>query len=625
MASKYISALILIFSASELFSQEYFSTDCISHPLKIYAYKKEIKDREIRVNSYYITMRDSVKIALDVYLPKNLEKNQKLPSILFQTRYWRSIGYRWPASMFFNELDFNGAGKNYIKKFIANGYAFISIDVRGSGASTGVWPHPFHRDEIKDGFEIVDWIINQKWSDGKIGVFGRSYSGSAAEFILVNNHPAIKASLPMYTPFDVYDDIGFPGGVHNYWYTSTWGKTNTLLDKNIVPTDDWKAKLFVSGVNPVKGQKKVLKKAINEHEKNIKIDIVAPLINFRDDKINDSLKNVGVFSPYTYLDKINNSNVPIYSYSGWMDGGYQHAAIKRFLNLTSPYKKLIIGPWDHMGRHNVSPFNPGKTGFDHFSEILKFFDFHLKNINTGIYDEHPVHFFTMGEEKWKGTTVWPPDYVSDTKFFLNEKRLLTKKPDLKLKQHLIKIDTVFSVDYSTRWEATAGDAPTPPLYDKSFNLDTNSIVFSTPILKTDIELTGHPVVKLIVSAKKDDLSIIVYLEDIDENEKISHITEGHFRAIHRNISKKVLYKDVVPPHSYLKSEQKLLIPNEWNELTFDLLPISYLFRKGHRIQLRITTGDKAHFKNYYNDIDSFKLLTGTNANSLVILPIFERQ
>lgn len=619
-----VHAIALFFLVSQSFSQEYVPSDHISHPLEVYDYEKGLKDSEVRIQSHYLTMRDGVQIAVDVFVPKHLAEDQKLPTILFQTRYWRSIGYRWPVSMFLNELDFNGAGKSYIKNFINNGYAFVSIDVRGSGASTGIWNHPFHKNEVLDGLEIVNWIINQPWSNGKIGLFGRSYSGSAAEFALINNHPSIKASVPMYTPFDVFDDIGFPGGVHNRWYTTTWGKTNTMLDNNRVPVDDWKARLFVSGVNPVKGKKKVLKKAIKGHEANVKVDRAAHTINFRDDKINDSLQSIDVFSPYTYLDKINRSNVPIYSYSGWMDAGYQHAAIKRYLNLTSPYKKLIIGPWDHMGRHNASPFNPGKSGFDHFSELLKFFDFHVKGIDTGIYEEYPIHFFTMGEEKWKGTNVWPPNYVSNRVFYLIDNHVLSRKSATNSKQYLIEIDTAFGVGHSTRWEATAGDAPIPPLYNQSFeNKEGGSIIFSTPTLHRDIEVTGHPIVQLMVNPEGEDLSIVVYLEEVDEQGKINHITEGHFRAIHRSISMDTLYKDLVPQHSFLRSDQKPLVPKEWIKLTFDLLPTSYLFRKGHQIQFRIASGDKNHFKNYNEVLRPFRLLTGNNASS-IILPIAER-
>ena len=76
--------------------------------------------------------------------------------------------------------------------FTAYGYAVVKADVRGSGASFGPWPFPWSPDEITDGAELVDWIVRQPWSNGKVGAFGTSYLGATSEFLLVNRHPAVK-------------------------------------------------------------------------------------------------------------------------------------------------------------------------------------------------------------------------------------------------------------------------------------------------------------------------------------------------------------------------------------------------------------------------------------------------
>lgn len=588
---------------------------------KLYSYNREVEGQNIQINSFYITMRDGVQIAADVYLPKKLKNVEQLPTILFQTRYWRSIGFKWPASMFYNQLDFNGAGKEYIKTFIANGYAFVSIDVRGSGASTGVWKHPFSSDEIKDGSEIADWIIKQPWSNGIIGTFGRSYSGSAAEFALVNNHPAIKAAMPMYAPFDVFDDIGFPGGMHNQWYTSTWGKLNQLLDQNIVPVDDWKADFFVSGVSPVKNHYEILKTAIVEHQENVSIDKEALKVSFRDDHINAKIENIDVFSPYSFINEINHAKTPIYSYSGWMDGGYQHAAIRRFLNLESPDKKLIIGPWGHMGTYNISPANPGRSGFDHLSEILKFFDFHLKNIENGIRKEAPIHYFTMVEEKWKESYQWPPNHVSNKTYFFHGKSHLTDSSS-ELAITNLDVHPSTAAGLNTRWEALAGDHPKPPFYPNRTTKDSTLLHYSTLPLKMDAEVTGHPILSVFVSIPNKDLGLIVYLEDVNQTGEVKHVTVGHFRGIHRKTQEESsLYKDVVIGHSYKQEDASPLTPGEVTKLTFDLLPTSYLFKKGHSIRITIVSNDIDHFTNLNTDLKTIKIYSGGQYSSSIQLPI----
>lgn len=69
--------------------------------------------------------------------------------------------------------------------------------------------------------DLVSWIIQQPWSDGKIGSLGTSYDGTAAEMLLTTKHPAIKAISPRFSLFDCYTDVAFPGGIHLNWFTKS--------------------------------------------------------------------------------------------------------------------------------------------------------------------------------------------------------------------------------------------------------------------------------------------------------------------------------------------------------------------------------------------------------------------
>ncbi|MBL7659891.1 CocE/NonD family hydrolase, partial [Escherichia coli] len=87
-------------------------------------------------------------------------------------------------------------------------------------------------DEIRDGAEIVDWIVRQPWCNGTVAALGNSYDGTSAELLLVNQHPAVRVIAPCFSLFDVYTDIAFPGGIHAAWFTDTWGRYNEALDRN---------------------------------------------------------------------------------------------------------------------------------------------------------------------------------------------------------------------------------------------------------------------------------------------------------------------------------------------------------------------------------------------------------
>jgi uncharacterized protein len=178
--------------------------------------------RGMRYFSRYLTMRDGVRIALTLCLPAERADGAQLPTILNQTRYFRSMELRRP----FRTL-LGGKALHHIpstarsrKRFVAAGYAWVDVDVRGTGASYGSRVSEWSPDEVRDGAEIVDWIVRQPWSNGRVGALGSSYSGAAAEFLLANAHPAVRAVAPRFALFDAYPDIAFPGGIHAAWVKS---------------------------------------------------------------------------------------------------------------------------------------------------------------------------------------------------------------------------------------------------------------------------------------------------------------------------------------------------------------------------------------------------------------------
>lgn len=603
--------------------KDYKASDIALEVPKPYDYQPNIKYSGVEKESFYLTMRDSVQIAVDLWLPKGLEKDAKIPAILHQTRYWRAPHLRWPFRWFMNEL--LGAEGEMIETLIKSGYAFINIDARGSGASTGSRNHPWTADEIKDGAEIVDWIIEQSWCDGNVGAAGVSYSGTTAEFLLVNQHPNVKAVVLMFSLFDVYDDNAFPGGVHHSWFTKNWGYANDQLDKNKLPTKSFMAKLLVSGVSYVKGAKERLKQALEEHKVNLNVHDGAKTVQFRDDQPgNNGAENINVFSPHHYIDQINASGAAVYSYSGWLDGAYQHAAIKRHLNLNNPHNKLILGPWEHGGQLNISPHRPGESGFDHIGEILKFFDFHLKGMDTGIDKEPAVHYFTMGEEKWKTADTWPPNNGTQDWYF-NTKKELTQEPVGASKDNhfdTYKVDTTTGTGQDTRWRSLMGKLTTPHAYGDRKLKDQKLLYYDSAPLINDVIISGHPLADLYISTEAEDLTLMVYLEDVFPNGEVKYVTEGLLRTIHRQTQENPThYKDAVPYRTYEKVDADPLEANQVTQLLFDLLPTSYQFKKGHQIRVAIAGADRDHFKIIYKDLPEIKVHHNEQYPSKIELPI----
>lgn len=568
----------------------------------------------MQYSSCYVTMRDGVRIAIDVYLPAELTSGVRLPAVLHQTRYYRSMQLRWPWRKFLRGKPFQHiyADKLRRRRFVAAGYAWVDVDVRGAGASFGSRECEWSRDEIRDGAEAVDWIVRQPWCNGEVAALGNSYDGTAAEFLLVNRHPAVKVAAPCFSAFDIYTDIAFPGGIHGTYFTETWGRYNEAMDRNALHEMLWWAKLPVTGVQPVQGDddRSLRDAAIAAHRGNYDVHKFASSLTFRDDAPPESElgpATIDLISPHHYWRDIEASGVPIYSYSGWFDGGYGHGAIKRFLTISTPGSRLILGPWNHTGGWHVDPRRGlRKPQFDHDGELLRFVDHHLKGpkgietgLDTGIAAEPPVHYFTMVEDRWKAAERWPPPAVTQRYYLAAGGQLGLDAPESDLETEFAAdeyiVDETATTGEHSRWQSQVGLGGHVRYPDRNAQ-DAKLLTYTSAPLGRPLEVTGHPVVSLFVTSTASDGTFFVYLEDVDPRGHVSYVTEGQLRAVHRRLSDAPPpYRQAVPYRTFQRSDAQPLVAGEIAELTFDLLPTSYLFRPGHRIRVAIAGADADHF------------------------------
>ncbi|MEM7367836.1 MAG: CocE/NonD family hydrolase [Bacteroidota bacterium] len=586
----------------------------------VYPYEQHRQYNAIERQCTYVRMRDGVRIAVSVYLPKDLPQGTQLPSLIHQTRYWRVPKLIFPLDRF--TLGLLGPDGDRIREIVRQGYAFVSVDARGSGASFGSRAHPWTEDEVQDGVEILDWICKQQWSNGNVGGIGISYSATASEFLATRGHPAFKALALLFSVFDVYEDIALPGGVPFSWFTENWGYSNRQLDKNKIPLKNPLLRLLVRGVLPVNGDRKALKAAMIERRANVDIHIKAQEVQYRDDVFDEaSGKSIDVFSPSSYFQKINEANIPVYCYSGWWDGTYQHAAIRRYLNLSHPESKLLLGPWEHRGRMHISPGHGGKVAFDHLGELLKFFDRHLKGRDTGIEQEPAVHYFSMNAEQWKQAEQWPPQSVETERWFFQDKHILSREQPTHISESSYLYEVNLGTGTKTRWRSMVGKLRTPHGYPRLKQHNQKALCFDSAPLSDSKTITGHPMLTLWIQANSLDLACFAYLEEVTASGKVKYITEGMLRAVHRAFSQTPAYQDVVPYRSYKQEEAQALIPGKSTELTFDLLPTSYQIQAGSKIRIAITLGDRDHFAAITPKDTEIAVLHSTQYMSRIDLPV----
>ena len=360
-----------------------------------------------RPGSLYVAMRDGVRLAVDIYLPLDPTGTAlatPLPTIAIFTPYYRRFALLSGAPP--SSEPSISAGR-YRDFFVPRGYALVVVDVRGTGASFGVresFRSPKERDDYR---EIVDWIVEQRWSNGAVCATGISYVGAAADFLASTGHPAVKAIAPLFSVWDTYSDHYYPGGLLLSRLAGTYDELMIALDHGrgeLLGKFAYYKDPQLNGPAPVDEDHDgaLLKAALNGHLGNFHMPDFIREFAFKEEGLPyDPSFSSASFSPYAYCQGVR-SDVAVYSVSGWMDGaGYANGAIARFRSLPNPKRHLLLGPWDHGARANASPFRrQADSEFPLLAELLRFFDHYVVGLDTGLEREDPVHYFTMAEERW---------------------------------------------------------------------------------------------------------------------------------------------------------------------------------------------------------------------------------
>jgi predicted acyl esterase len=316
----------------------------------------------------------------------------------------------------------------------------------------------------------------------------------------------------------------------------------------------------------------MLKEAFAEHEGTVENPGYTPYRDSFAEAITDPssqpwwLKS----SPHTYLDKINSSGIAMYMAANWDEGPTKHGAFFTFNNVTNP-AKLIIGTEGHCGWLAVEK----NTGFDITIEERRFFDHWLKGIDNGVMDEDNVYYYTYNApagSEWRSSSQWPLPEEKRVKYYLGEGSLGKNKPTI-VDQ---KDETTVSYDIAPRGM-----------------LPTGGLIYETIPLVKDIQVTGHPTINLWVSSTATDGDFLATILDVGpDGTAKSYNVQGRLRASLRKLHDPPYNNLGLPWHRSYKEDVTALVSEQPVELEFDILPISLIFKAGHRIRLVINFADR---------------------------------
>jgi putative CocE/NonD family hydrolase len=516
----------------------------------------------------------------DVYRPSG---NGPVPVLLTRTPYDKSA-----LSGLANGFDPLRAARA--------GYAVVVQDVRGRWASEGDF-YAFVN-EAADGYDAVEWCAAQPWSTGKVGMFGGSYVGLTQWQAALARPPHLAAIVPVVTAADYHDGWVYQGGAFELGFNLSWTlntlATNTLWRRREQNPDfaaAWEANAAAAD-------------AMRCRLRDLPLKDFAPL------KLDDAARYYFDWLDHPSYDEYwqgldvsarhEQIAVPALNVGGWYDiflgGTLQNYVGMRAKGATEEARngqRLIVGPWAH------GPFaNPvGEADFGRRSTkgdadldgvFLKFYDRWLKGIVDG-EDQPPVRIFVMGENVWRSENEWPLARARYVPYFLRgEGKANSLRGDgaLSLDRPGVEEPDHFLYDprdpVPTRGGPLCCHVPVLPIgaYDQRAVEDRPDVlVYSTPPLERDVEVTGPVSVTVFAASSAPDTDFTGKLVDVAPDGYARNLTEGIIRARYRAS----------------RERPTLLEPGGIYEYRIDLWATSNLFKAGHRIRLEISSSNFPRF------------------------------
>lgn len=548
----------------------------------------------VRAWSEYVAMSDGVRLAVDVHVPEDLAPGERTATILHLSRYYRSIRLRGLFGAFLRGV-YPVVEHDLRTRMVKAGYSWVDADLRGTGASFGRREYPLSAREVEDGRELVAWIVRQPWAAGVVGATGSSYNGTLASRLAHRAPSALKAIAPRFSAWDLYEDAFFPGGLQAVSLIDAWTALTRAFDSgDLAPVARRHERALVGGVRPVDGR--LLAQARAEHGPPGDLEGLLDGIMYRDDPPphHPSLPPLDAVSPHAIVGA--QARVPVYAYGGYFDGALARGQIRQFLASEAPGSRLRLGPWFHNGEVNASPYAGGRREtFDHTAEILRFFDYHLRGIANGFGGEPPVHYYTMGEERWRTATTWPPPGAAwRALYFAPERTLAPAAPVAAPAADRYEVDRTVTSGEGSRWGLVVLTGARRGYGDRRARA-ARLLTYTSAPLDRPLEVTGHPRVHLYLTANAEDGAVFAYLEDVTPDGRVHYVTEGLLRLRHRALAAPLQPGDLTPARTYRRADGRPLAPGTVAEVVFDLLPVSYVFRAGHAVRISIAGADAGTF------------------------------
>ena len=565
--------------------------------------------------SHYIQMPDGVMIAVDVWLPENLQLDQRVPVVIESTRYWRAAGLTGLGTLA-ARLGVGLPGVEpggYDEYFPRHGYAMMTVDVRGTGASSGVHSAEYSREERLDYYHIIEWAASQPWSSGEVFGLGVSYSGTSAELMTTASHPALRAVAPLYSDFDAQLQLARPGGIYQPAFIEVWSELVSAMDRNELcgvmnagePDADWLdcvlPGLLISGVKPVDGAEDFLDQAVAEHNSPNVARLVQAL-DYRDSSWGTGETRSEEIMPYGLKTEIETSQVPMFVVSGWFDAATANGSLARFATFQSP-QEVWIGPFSHGGEHDTDPYKTDEadalwTGEEQLDHVRGFFDRNRLGVEAA-REKNQLHYYINGLGEFRTTDHWPPDHLAPRQLFLGAGKVLDESVSAEQGSEIYAVNDLYGTSELSRWLTQMGG--TDVIYNRQKEMAGHLLAFTSAPFAEDTEITGSIILDLWLASDQSAGALHAYLLDVAPDGTLTYLSEGMLDLQHRMNTADPDYPMFGPWHSFTEADAAPLPVNVPVNIKTTLFATSAMLKQGHRLRIALAGGDKTSFQRIPRD------------------------
>lgn len=514
-----------------------------------------------RLENVRVPMRDGVTLATDVWLPM---QDGKYPLVLMRTPYGRLL---------------RAQSAEY---WTSRGYAFAVQDIRGEGESGGVETFDYHYQEIADGYDSIEWLAGQPWSNGRVGTTGASYSGISQWMALKAAPPHLACAFPVAAPGSHFDNYApYIGGAWSQTFAMNWayGRTPQHMGRGEAPADP----------------KKLLEAYRNR-----------PLITMDEAAFGFQVPLARAWLEHPTIDEYwarewftetdyQSIRVSVLAVTGWFDcGGCLAGTVEYFTGLRqhSPLQRdhhILIGPWNHAetfasgGRPpRIGELDRPGSNVDIRDLNAAWFDYCLKGA-ADRFDFPVARLYLTGLNQWFDFSNYPPQESQERRLYLHSSgKANTLSGDGRLNWHEprgIRPPARFVFDPKNPVPVasahTEGDVPFGGDRREAERRD-DVLVYSTEPLAESLVVVGRVTVVLHAATDARDTDWTAQLIDVHPDGralKLGQYPAGIMRArFRRGFDREVL-----------------VTPNEPDRYEINVGDIGHAFLTGHRIRIEISS------------------------------------